>query len=99
MTRFLVDMRGLNKVQRQFASGWLLQQNNYLTVREVQNDFITIELSDAQKMVSILLHGTDIKQNLADMMNSECQQRSDLFMPNSNYAWWTRILPGLGCDG
>jgi hypothetical protein len=93
MAGFLVDMRGLNEGQRQFASDWLLESNNYLTVREVQNDFITIELSDAQKVASILLHGTDIRQNLADMMNSECQQRSDLFMPNSNYAWWTRILP------
>ena len=93
MAGFLVDMRGLNEGQRQFASDWLLESSNYLTVREVQNDFITIELSDAQKVASILLHGTDIRQNLADMMNSECQQRSDLFMPNSNYAWWTRILP------
>ena len=93
MAGFLVDMRGLNEGQRQFASDWLLESNNYLTVREVQNDFITIELSDAQKVASILLHGTDIRQNLADMMNSVCQQRSDLFMPNSNYAWWTRILP------
>ena len=93
MAGFLVDMRGLNEGQRQFASDWLLESNNYLTVWEVQNDFITIELSDAQKVASILLHGTNIRQNLADMMNSECQQRSDLFMPNSNYAWWTRILP------
>ena len=93
MARFLVDMRGLNEGQRQFTSDRLLESSNYLTVREVQNDFITIELSDAQKVASILLHGTDIRQNLADMMNSECQQRSDLFMPNSNYAWWTRILP------
>jgi hypothetical protein len=93
MAGFSVDMRGLNEGQRQFASDRLLESNNYLTVREVQNDFITIELSDAQKVVSILLHGTDIRQNLADMMNSKCQQRSDLFMPNSNYAWWTRILP------
>ena len=89
-------MRGLNEGQRQFASDWLHGSNNDLTVREVQNDFITIELSDAQKMASILLLGTDIRQNLADMMNSECQQRSDLFMPTSNYAWWTRILPCLG---
>jgi hypothetical protein len=89
-------MRGLNEGQRQFASDWLHESNNDLTVREVQNDFITIELSDAQKMASILLLGTDIRQSLADMMNSECQQRSDLFMPNSNYTWWTRILPCLG---
>ena len=93
MARFLVDMRGLDEGQRQFASDWLLESNNYLTVREVQNDFITIELSDAQKVASILLHGTHVRLNLADMMNLECQQRSDLFMPNSNYAWWTRILP------
>ena len=93
MARFLVDMRGLGEGQRQFASNWMLESNNYLTVREVQNDFITIELSDAQKVASILLHGTNIRQNLADMMNSECQQRSDLFMPNTNYAWWMRMLP------
>jgi hypothetical protein len=93
MARFLVDMRGLSEGQRQFASDWLLESNNYLTVREVQNDFIAIELSDAQKVASILLHGTDIRQNLADTMNSECRQRSDLFMPNTNYAWWTRMLP------
>ena len=93
MARFSVDMRGLNECQRQFASDRLLESKDYLTVREVQGDFITIELSDAQKVASVLLHGTDIRQNLADIMNSECRQRSELFPPNSNYAWRTRIRP------
>ena len=38
MAWFLVDMRGLNDGQRQFASDWLLESNNYLTIREVHND-------------------------------------------------------------
>jgi hypothetical protein len=90
---FLVDMRGLDDDQRHFVSDCLHESSNYLTVRGEQTDFIKIELSDAQKVVVILTHGTGIRQRLADMMNSWCQQRSDLFMPNSNYAWWARILP------
>jgi hypothetical protein len=88
-------MRGLNDDQRHFVSDCLHVSGNYLIVRGEQTDFITIELSDAQKMIVILTFGTDIRKCLADILSSWCQRRTDLFMPNSNYAWWKRILPCL----
>jgi hypothetical protein len=89
---FLVDMRGLSDSQTHFVSDCLHESSNFFSVRDEQNDFIKIELSDAQKMALILTHGTDVRKRLADILNSFCEQRSDLFMPNANYAWWTRIL-------
>jgi len=90
---FSIDMRGLSDSQWHFVSDCLHESSNYYTVRDEQADFIKIELSDAEKLALILTHGTDVRKCLADILNSFCQQRSDLFMPNSNYAWWTRILP------
>lgn len=92
---FSVDMRGLDDNQWNFVHECLHESSNYFTVRDERTDFIDIELSDAQKCALILTYGTDIRKRLAGMMNSWCQQQSDLFPPNSNYAWWTRIIPCL----
>ena len=92
MARFLVDLRGLDERQRRYASALLHEANSDLTVLDIQDDSITIELSDAQQVANILLNGTDIRRNLAVMMDAACQRRSDLFIPNAYYAWRTRIF-------
>jgi hypothetical protein len=94
MMWFVVDMRGLNAGQMRFVSDCLTEKG-YVTVQDERTDFITIGLSDVEKIVVILTHSTDVRKSLASIFSSWCHQRSDLFATRSNYAWWSRILPCL----
>jgi hypothetical protein len=91
---FLVDLRGLNHHQRHIIWDCLHESNDFAVVSE-EADFIKIELSDPSCAAKRLLYG-DVRKHLADLLNSWCQHHPDLFLPNSNYAWWTRTLLSLG---
>ena len=92
MVRFLVDMRGLDSGQMRFVST-CLHQADFLNVHNEQKNFIKIEVSDSQHVFIILRYGTQVRKHLAEILNSWCQQRGDLFKTNSNYIWWTRVIP------
>lgn len=95
---FVMDLRGLNIEQVDVVLNHLRDPTNYVTIREVQNDFIKIEVSETQHVVLALAgslkgyRGLDgLRQCLAGMVDSACKQRSDLFMPNAHYGWLGRI--------
>jgi hypothetical protein len=95
---FGMDLRGLNAEHVEVVLNYLREPTNYVTIREVQKDYVKVEVDESQRMVltfggSLVIDGglDDVKQCLAGMVDFACRQRSDLFMPNANYGWLGRI--------
>lgn len=93
---FVMDLRGLNVEQVNVVLNNLRDPTNYVTIREVQNDYIKIEVSQSQHVVLALTglgcRGLDgVRQCLAGTVDFACRQRRDLFMPNAHYGWLGRI--------
>lgn len=94
--KFSVDLRGLSRAQWHFFYDCLHELSpQHFCVCEVGDEFITIELNQAQITTNKLLDGTDLRTSLAGLMDSLSQQHPELFMPNAHYAWRTRIIPCL----
>lgn len=95
---FGMDLRGLDAEQVEVVLNYLREPTNCVTIREVQKDYIRVEVDESQRMI-LTLGGSleigdrldDLKQCLAGMVDFACGQRSDLFMQNAEYGWQGRI--------
>jgi hypothetical protein len=95
---FSIELRGLNSEQIGVVLNCLQEPTNYVTIREVQRDYIKVEVDEHQRLIltlgdSIELEGglAEIKSYLAGTVNFACRQRSDLFQRNAEYGWHRRI--------
>lgn len=95
---FGMDLRGLNAEQVEVVFNYLRESTIYVTIQEVQKDYVKVQVDESHRMMLTLEGSLEIgggldgvRQCLADKVDFACGQLSDLFMPNAEYGWLRRI--------